>query len=389
MPLTGLICLLALAQSVNVEVPFHVTDDALIVDVVVNERPVSLMFDTGFSGAVVLNNAIDVGPATGTMILRDFVGEMEAKTVKVKSLKIGTQVIDPVEMEIVQQPMARMSASYNSHTDGILGLGALDKYVTEINFQKKMFIFHPKSYDISKRTPDGKTTFLTKMLPIGNIAIVMEAGTAGGKNFVMSLDTGNSFFATTHRDVLERVGLWTEGKKADFMHQSEVASGAVDSWSAHVKQATIFGVPVESSVWDIIDLPSSSAESDGTVGYQFLKNFNVTFDYERRRVWFERITEKVGNPIMGETGISAGYDPQHHRIVIEDIAPGSPAEKAGIKEEDELLSVGDLDLTTQHYRQIKKLLEGEIGSKITVSASRNGDLKRYNLVRASLVNETN
>ena len=62
-----------------------------------------------------------------------------------------------------------------------------------------------------------------------------------------------------------------------FIKQSWVASGPVDSWSVHLKNMAIFGVLVASSIWDVIDLPSSSAESDGTVGYQFLKNFKSGF----------------------------------------------------------------------------------------------------------------
>ncbi len=388
MPLAAAFCFIALTQAANIEVPFRVTDDALIVDAVVNDRPVSLMFDSGFGGAVVLNNAIDVGAPSGKMTLRDFVGEIEVGTVKAKSIKLGGQSIDTQDMVIVQQPMARMSAEYHSHTDGILGLSVLQKYVTEINFQKHMFIFHPKAFDISTKTPDGKATFLNKMLPIGDNAIVMEANVGAGKSFVLSLDTGNGFYLTTHRDVLERVGLWPEGKKANFMHQAEIASGPVDSWSLHVANSNIFGVPVASSVWDVIDLPSGSAESDGTVGYQFLKNFNVTFDYERRRVWLERITEQVGNEIIGEPGFSAAFDSQHRKVVVFSVAPGSPADKAGLKEDDELLSIGDVDLTTQQYRQLKKMLDGPLGSKVKISVSRNGDLKRFDLDRVSLVNET-
>src|SRR5437773_2611322 len=79
----------------------------------------------------------------------------------------------------------------------------------------------------------------------------------------------------------------------------------------------IFGVPVKGSIWDVIDLPSSSVEDDGTVGYGFLKNFNIVIDFERRYVWLENFTGKVADEPKAEPGIriaqksSGGYVGYH------------------------------------------------------------------------------
>jgi len=103
MLLLSSILLLGLAQA-PVEVPFHVGEEALIVDATVNGKPVSLMFDTGFGGAVDISNTINVGEPTGTMTLRDFVGELEVSTVKIKTLKLGTNTIDPTGLQAVLTP---------------------------------------------------------------------------------------------------------------------------------------------------------------------------------------------------------------------------------------------------------------------------------------------
>jgi predicted aspartyl protease len=357
---------LAGAQAGTVEVPFHKGENAIIVDALVNGRKLSFMFDTGFGGALVVDSNINLGPASGNMILRDFVGQFEAKTVKLKSLKLGGKDIESAEMEAVMQP-ADYSFSYNTHCDGIMGFAVIQNYVTEINMEKNKFIFHPKSVDISKRTPDNKKTFLLKMLPMGTNSIELDVKAPNGKRLHLALDTGNAFYATTHKDVLERVGLWPENKKAKFMKSSFVASGAVDSWTKKMEDMTIFGVPVKTSYWDIIDLPSSSAEGDGTVGFGFLKNFNIIIDYDRRRVWLENFTG---------------------RVRVFRVAPESPAEKAGVKTGDELLSVDGTPMGKElGYREIEALLDGEVGSKVKLSISRGGALQRLEIERAHLINE--
>src|SRR5512141_1205196 len=108
--------------SKPVEVPFRIGEDAMIVDAVVNGHRAAFLFDTGFGGSVVVSDAIDMGSATGRTTLRDFVGEFEAKTIKVNSMQLGPMNIEAAGMQMIQQPMRGMSFGYNMHTDGIMGL---------------------------------------------------------------------------------------------------------------------------------------------------------------------------------------------------------------------------------------------------------------------------
>ena len=387
MPLLSSLILFTALQA-PIEVPFKVGEDALILDAAVNGRKVSVMFDTGFGGAVDLSNTINVGEPTGSITLRDFVGEIQAPTVKINSLKIGNKVVDPTGMEAVMSPPEDYSFIYGTHCDGIMGFEVIKNNITEINFEKQKFIFYPNSFDITKRVPDNKKTFLVKMLPIGHNAVEMSVATKAGKKLIMALDTGNSFFATSHRDSLERVELWDTNKEPKFTSFAGVASGAVVSWNKKLDDMTIFGVPVPTSTWDIIDLPSSSADSDGTIGFQFLKNFNIVIDYARRRVWLENWTNKVDNDPPGDLGLSAVYSSAGKKVVIYNVSPGTPADIAGIKKGDELLSIDATDLSgIVSFKKLRKMLAGPAGSKVKLATSHQGNLQRYELERKALVND--
>ena len=375
-------------EAAGIDVPFRIGENAIIVDAKVNGRNVSLMFDTGFGGSVDVDESIDLGPATGKMTLRDFVGEMQASTVKLTNLNLGAKKINIQGLsEAVVSPPSNYSLAYNTHCDGLMGFEVIQNNVTEINYEKKKFVFYPSSVDISKRIPDNKRTFLAKLLPIGQNSLMISVDSPSGKKMALALDTGNAFYATTHKDVLERVGLWDAGRIAKYMSESGVASGTVDSWTYKMSSANVFTVPVKDSYWDVIDLPSSSAEGDGTVGYGFLSNFNITIDFARRRVWLENFTGKAANEMEGETGITAGYNRQIKKTEIIRVGPNTPGEDAGIKEDDLLLGVGNVDTVGMGYRRLRKLLRGPIGSKVTLVISRNGSLKRVEVVRKALINE--
>ncbi|RMG24276.1 MAG: PDZ domain-containing protein [Armatimonadetes bacterium] len=368
-----------------VEAPFRLGDDAIIVDVMVNGRKISCMFDTGFGGWLVVNDQINLGKATGTARLRDFVGEFEVKTVPIQSFQIGGLSLSGPMGEIVQQPLAHMTFSYGTHTDGIMGLEPIMNYVTEINFEKQKFIFHPRSVDITKRTPDNKRTFLVKMLPRGINAIELTA-TVNGKPLYLALDTGNAFYATTHKESLERVGLWDPNRKPDFLTTAWVASGPVDSFYVRIPKCEIFGVPVEDSIWSVIDLPSSGADSDGTVGFGFLKHFNIIFDYERRYVWLENWSGKVTDPHKGHVGFRVQHTESGDYVVF-GVFKGGPAEAAGIKDGDRLRVIDGKSVTTMTPEQVEAALEGDVGSVCKVAVSRQGSLIRAEIQRKVLANE--
>lgn len=362
------------------------TDQAIIAKATVNGKEVSCMFDTGFSGAFILSDEFNVGAATGTMTLRDFVGEFQAKTVAIKSVKVGEVAMDKEGMTVTQQPTAHMSESYRTHTDGIMGLQVMAKRVFQINFQNKEFRYYPDTYDITKVPVDNKKTFLAKMLPTGHNSVELQVEASNGNKMTLALDTGNAFFGTTHRDVLEDLGLWTKDKKADFMGQSGVASGAVDSFYLLMQDLKVFGVPVKYSNWSIIDAPSGSAESNGTVGYQFLKNFNITIDLKRRRVLLEAWKDDVNYYPEGTTGILGAYFEERKRVTVFRVIPGSPADKAGIKPGDSVLSIDGKDLGMDTFEALDNKLKGPKGSKVAVAISHAGSLARYDLVREYLVN---
>ncbi len=374
------------APEKAIEVPFRLGDDAIIVDAKVNGRKVSLMFDTGFSGWVVCDANINLGKTTGKMTLRDFVGEFEVDTVKINSLTLGDEKIPVKDAEAVMQPGADFSFSYNTHCDGIMGFSVIKDVITEINFERKMFIFHPKSKDITKEPVDNKTTFLASLLPIGNSSMEMHVDLENGKRMVLALDTGNAFFATTHKDVLERVNLWKSGDKPVFMKTAYVASGPVDSWYAQVPKLKIYGVPVESSIWSIIDLPSSSAEHDGTVGYGFLKNFNIVIDYSRRRIQLKNWTGKVDAPQPADIGLSAYNSRRDKKMIVYALSPEGPAEKAGVKIGDEIISVNDVYALNLSNRRLFEMLQGEVGTKVNISLSRKGVVMNKEIERKLLVN---
>ena len=72
---------------------------------------------------------------------------------------------------------------------------------------------------------------------------------------------------------------------------------------------------------------------------------------------------------------------------IYSVMPDGPADKAGVKRGDDLLSVDGLDVDHMSYRAVRSLLEGKVGSKVKLDLSREGQLIRHEIERIQLVND--
>ncbi|MBS1718435.1 MAG: PDZ domain-containing protein [Armatimonadetes bacterium] len=371
------------------EIPFRVGEAAIIVDAEINGHKMSLLFDTGFAGYADVDTSIDIGKVDGEAGIIDFVRASTVGTVTLKSMKIGGFPIklDP-DAYAYSHGVGDLTFTNGVHADGLLGLAPFLDYVTEINFEKRKIYLYPSTYDISHIRGDGKRLFTTRMLPEGLRSIQLEArvGSKPDDRLVLALDTGNAFFLATHKDSLQRIGVWgdAEGK---YTRSNQIASGSVKTFFVRVTDSTIFGVPVKDSVWDVMDLPSSNAIDDGTVGYEFLKNFNITFDFLRRRVIFDNFNGQTGNEMRGDVGMTAVWSSLDKEVVIVAVSPDSPAAKAGIQKGDHLLSIDDTDFTGAiGFIRLRNILQGPVGSKVNLATSRNGNYRRCTVTREFLVN---
>ena len=107
----------------------------------------------------------------------------------------------------------------------------------------------------------------------------------------------------------------------------------------------------------------------GLLGNDLLRRFNLIINYPHREIHLQPNSHFFDPFDYAYTGMATYY--VDGKIYIEDVVPGSPAEKAGLRVNDILMAVGNS--FSNNIMQYKTILQTP-NEKINLIVSRNGEL---------------
>jgi hypothetical protein len=130
---------------------------------------------------------------------------------------------------------------------------------------------------------------------------------------------------------------------------------------------------------------SIGVEIDGLLGYSFLRRFRLAIDYPHRVLWLDPVD--VTRDQRPDEYCHVGLQIERHRdaLVVVAVAAGSPAEAAGIRAEDELVSIDGAPAGGLDLMEASRRLEGAPGSRTTLVLRRGTHDQSYRLTRRQLL----
>ncbi len=125
---------------------------------------------------------------------------------------------------------------------------------------------------------------------------------------------------------------------------------------------------------DLIDQLISSNDRNGTIGAEILRRFNVTIDYRNSRLTL-RPTYKIKDDFNYNMSGMEIINPMPGLPIftITDIRENSPAYNAGLKKNDQILSLNSSNHRSLELNDINLLLQSRENKKIRVKVLRDGE----------------
>jgi predicted aspartyl protease len=316
----------AMPQSGIVTVP---AEDGVFFQVKINGLgPYKLMLDTGSPNLITAGFAKRLGLplVPNAKKLSTSGGTLELGATQIESLAVGGLTLRDQPFMVVDTPW-----DASDPVVGVVGYEFLRRFAVKVDYEHKLLTV----YDAPTFRYQGSGTALPLLLR----GISFEVnGNLDGVDGRFLLDTGNEAgFAlegdfVQQSDLIRRLGAHYHGYSG-----RGYAGPLPDAYYARVRSLRLGEAEVHDVIAYLSTTETAGADVSGNIGQSILKQFNVTFDAMRGRLYLER-NSNWGKPgIFNRAGAILGKGDQGETVMT--VLPGSPAESAGLHVGDVITAI--------------------------------------------------
>jgi hypothetical protein len=361
-------------------VPFKLINNHMYVEVKLNGKSYDFLFDTGGRNVVTPTTARALGLTTQGALQGGGVGEKSEDfgLTKVAHMAIGEAHLDDQTFVVIA--LESLGAVEGRPITGIFGYEVFKRFIVRTDYERlQITLSDPRSFRYSGSGTRVPFTFIDTQ-PVVN-------GEIDGLKGTFTLDTGSrasldlSSPFVVRNDLVKR---WS----ASFRGVSGWgAGGAARASFARPKIFLLGGIPIPGPVVGLSE-QRKGAESDiyvaGNVGAGILKRFNIIWDYPHLQIFFERNMNYAEPDVFDRAGLWANLG--GHGFTVIDVIGEGPAELAGLKVGDDIVSVDGRaaggEMSLPEFREYAK---GAPGTSLTLNVLRGNQSLQLTVILRDLV----
>lgn len=343
-----------LPENGRVTIPFRMLNNHIVVDVGVDgHAPLPFIVDTGGHNILTPTTVAMLGIESRGSAQSSGAGEKATTNgyARIRSLAAGSALlVGPTVVVLDFSP----PAVEGLQVGGMLGVEFLERFVVRIDYGARTITFiDPKRFGSDERQSSGTAIAMRFYDHMPQVD-----GTIDGRLARFNIDTGA-------RDEVTLTSPFVAAKslRAAYPFGVELTTGwgvggPARTYASRARSLTLGPVVVHRPVVALSSAKHgafSDPNYDGNVGTGLLKRFVTTFDYSRRTMYLRplaRPDEDVGR--FDRSGMwinlaSAGFQ-------IMDIAPGGPADEAGLKVGDVITAIGAIPYDRRSLSETRRAL---------------------------------
>jgi Aspartyl protease/PDZ domain len=311
----------------------------------------SFILDTGSSGISLDSSTAEYlkeQPIPTERTIRGIAGIRKVSFLYNQQLHFPGLTIDSLNFHINDYSI--LTAVYGEQIDGIIGFSVINRYILKIDYDSLKLTFCTKG---TIRYPKGG--YLLR--PTINQLAVQEARIRDERvvNSRFLYDMGAGLCMLFSREFVEDSN-FLDKKKKKWIKEGEGLGGKIDMELMVLKELRVGPYKfrnVPSFIFDDATNVTRYPYMGGILGNDILRRFNIIINYEKGEIHIipnRHFTESFDYSYSGtELYYINGI------ILIGDVAKGSPAEAAGLKEGDEVMAINKN--FTQNLNQYKIALQ--------------------------------
>ncbi len=376
-----------LSEERRSEIPFELERNHVIVPVRINGRSVRLVLDTGMPAhGVVLFGGLRVDSIPPTFTGKAVVAGVGAGRTEAQTANDAT--IELPGLELTQQlatvmPFDRDRSLAFEQRDGVIGYSLFSRFLVRIDFDKMTIIIEDPARRVYSERAAKVPLELVGNIPRVQCEVRPLEGTAVPVELVVDLGASHAVSLKASGDSKIRVPMG-----AVEANTGRGVGGVVTGYVARITSITLGGQRLENVVASFRTTAHSAPGlealvRDGNLGADALRRFNVTFDYGGKMMLLEPNSHTKEPFEFDMAGFQYTRTPEGS-VVVDRVLPGSPAGESGLAVGDVVINVNDLKVADISLDNLRQLLM-QPGKTVTLSFTRNGEMKRMTLTLRRLI----
>lgn len=381
-----------LRNAAPVVMPFDYRQHFIVVQVRMQGLPLKFIVDTGAEHTLLLKK--ELSDALGMSYSRrlrllgaDLDTEIYAQLVLRNSLQLGDNCLVTSDLVVLEEDFREIDQMVGSEIHGVLGASVLRHFVVKIDYRRQELTLIPSSQfsvpssrykQLPIRVHRGKP-YLTSIL-VGpdldsvQVKLLIDSGAA----------LSGLLYATT-KNRIEIPQSYVTGRLGAGL------GGYLNGYIGKVHSLAFGPFVFRELITSFQDIRGKDTllfdqNRDGIAGNVLLSRFTLYIDYERELLYLKpnrSYKKKIRYDRSGLVLVSAGSE--FEQVMVLDVISGSPAEEAGIRPGDRILSFQGWNVRWPGFNRINRKLSGEEGKKIRMRISREGKEQRVSFQLRDLI----
>jgi hypothetical protein len=270
-----------------------------------------------------------------------------------------------------------LSSVYGIRIDGIIGYSFLSRYIVKVNYDMhELQVWTQGQF----RYPRGGHMLRPQIANLPVIGATIEDARTSSAKYFFDSGAGLCFLLT---EQFEADSMVLKKRKKITLTQGEGLGGKKAMRLTTIKSVKVGPYKfrkVPTHLFDDEFKLTNYPDLAGLVGNDLLRRFNVVINYEKREMHLTPNSHFQDPFDYSYTGL--GIYMVDGDVVVEDVIPGSPGEKAGLKPGDKIIGI-DNNFTgnIQAYRTMLQ----STNSRLKLLVMRNGSISIIHLVVRSIL----
>ena len=338
--------------------------------------PYPFEIDTG--GHLILTSAtaekLNLKPIGNANATGGGTGVLHEGTVRAKEIRIGDAVIRDQPVWVIPLPDSSNDRGPRAPRAGFLGLELFERFAVHVDRKAKTVTLTPLEKFDGKAQGVRLPIYFTEDAPLAR-------GSFNGVSGDFELDSGNAGPA-----IIE--GYWAHEHDLESLLARGLpwaGSGVGGDYGEKLSRGDVTLGPIKfpHEVVSYAGLVQRGSESTklqaGVVGESSLYQFDMVYDYAREQVWIDPKTN-VPPRAFNRAGLRLKKE-KPNAFTVAFVVPNSPAQTAGVKNGDQILSISEKPASQLSYSDAVVIFSQSEGTKITllVSPKGGGPMRRVGL----------